>query len=179
MALPAEERASQRGRVRVQATIPETVDPDAQPQASSSSSVTSEPMTYKSVSINTPGEFDINSAYVRALVYSEAQHPLAAILALTDMIEVSTATTVTGLMRDLTDAKDKLMATQSSLGVRAGCQLFERFVRDSGAGQDFNAHKALLVHQGREFCHRDAPECRRRIAESTIQFLSDDCVVSP
>lgn len=111
-------------------------------------------------------------------VARQAQHPIAAILALTDVIASSTSSTLTGLLAELEQARRELVATQSSLGVRAGCQLFERFVRDSGAGEDFGAHKRHLVAQGRSFCRHEARLCQDKIAESTIQFLSDDCVVS-
>lgn len=94
------------------------------------------------------------------------------------MIASSTSSTLTGLLAELEQARRELVATQSSLGVRAGCQLFERFVRDSGAGEDFGAHKRHLVAQGRSFCRHEARSCQDKIAESTIQFLSDDCVVS-
>jgi hypothetical protein len=36
---------------------------------------------------------------------------------------------------ELTQGRKKLVETQPSLGVRAGCQLFERFVGASGAGE--------------------------------------------
>jgi hypothetical protein len=45
------------------------------------------------------------------------------------------ATTLTGLLMELTQGRKKLVETQPSLGVRAGCQLFERFVGASGAGE--------------------------------------------
>lgn len=81
---------------------------------------------------------------------------MAAILALTQLLENSTgefsfrclvlrkacpnvvfssATTLTGLLMELTQGRKKLVETQPSLGVRAGCQLFERFVGASGAGE--------------------------------------------
>lgn len=45
------------------------------------------------------------------------------------------ASTLTGLLMELTQGRKKLVETQPSLGVRAGCQLFERFVGASGAGE--------------------------------------------
>lgn len=39
----------------------------------------------------------------------------------------SPASTVTGLASELTVARQVLINTQASLGVRAGCQLWERF----------------------------------------------------
>ncbi|KAJ9098213.1 hypothetical protein QFC21_004542 [Naganishia friedmannii] len=113
----------------------------------------------------TPGEFDVNAAYVRALRDEQVPHPLAAILALTQLLENSTATTLTGLLMELTQGRKKLVETQPSLGVRAGCQLFERFVGASGAGE------------GRMFCAVTAPECRHKIADLAVGFLRDDCVI--
>ncbi|KAJ9119388.1 hypothetical protein QFC24_005621 [Naganishia onofrii] len=125
----------------------------------------------------TPGEFDVNAAYVRALRDEQVPHPLAAILALTQLLEHSTATTLTGLLMELTQGRKKLVETQPSLGVRAGCQLFERFVGASGAGEDFPSHKRSLVEQGRMFCAVTAPECRHKIADLAVGFLRDDCVI--
>ncbi|KAJ9117458.1 hypothetical protein QFC22_004308 [Naganishia vaughanmartiniae] len=125
----------------------------------------------------TPGEFDVNAAYVQALRDDQVPHPLAAILALTQLLENSTATTLTGLLMELTQGRKKLVETQPSLGVRAGCQLFERFVGASGAGEDFPSHKRSLVEQGRMFCAVTAPECRHKIADLAVGFLRDDCVI--
>ncbi|KAI5449884.1 translation initiation factor eIF-2B subunit alpha [Naganishia albida] len=121
--------------------------------------------------------FDVNAAYVKALRDEQVPHPLAAILALTQLLENSTATTLTGLLMELTQGRKKLVETQPSLGVRAGCQLFERFVGASGAGEDFLSHRRSLVEQGRMFCAVTAPECRHKIADLAIGFLRDDCVI--
>jgi translation initiation factor eIF-2B subunit alpha len=90
--------------------------------------------------------------------YYQVPHPIAAILALTQLMQVSSgkptlelnsrcisprlaiylnssiATTSSGLLEDLLAARNKLVSHIPSLGVRAGCQLFERFVGFSGAG---------------------------------------------
>ncbi len=57
---------------------------------------------------------------------------MAAILSLVQLMEVSTASTVTGLATELTFARQLLVDKQASLGVRAGCQLWERFFALSG-----------------------------------------------
>jgi len=86
------------------------------------------------------------------------------------------------------------MNTQSSLGVRAGCQLWERFFSLSRGGdmvcsdtflmlqltdlQDFPVYKRSLINQGRTFCNATAPQCREKIAALAVDFLSDDATVS-
>ncbi len=45
-----------------------------------------------------------------------------------------TASTLSNLLSELVQARQKLVSIIPSLGVRAGCQLFERFVGFSGAG---------------------------------------------
>jgi translation initiation factor eIF-2B subunit alpha len=84
------------------------------------------------------------------------------------------------------------MNTQSSLGVRAGCQLWERFFSLSRGGdmvgaffypsssltrQDFPVYKRSLITQGRSFCNATAPQCREKIAALAVDFLSDDVTV--
>ena len=86
------------------------------------------------------------------------------------------------------------MNTQSSLGVRAGCQLWERFFSLSGGGdlvrqlpdldgtktertQEFPMYKRSLIIQGRSFCTGTAPQCREKIAALATDFLSDDVTV--
>lgn len=65
----------------------------------------------------------------------QVAHPVAAISALVELMEASTASTVTGLATELTLARQLLVDTQASLGVRAGCQLWERFFALSGGGE--------------------------------------------
>ena len=46
------------------------------------------------------------------------------------------ASTVTGLASELTAGRQTLLDSQASLGVRAGCQLWERFFASAGGGED-------------------------------------------
>ena len=72
-----------------------------------------------------------------------------------------------------------LIDTQASLGVRAGCQLWERFFSlSSGGFEEFSAYKRSLISQGRSFCMQTAPQCREKIADLAVGFLRDDCTVS-
>ncbi|OCF32375.1 translation initiation factor eIF-2B subunit alpha [Kwoniella heveanensis BCC8398] len=127
--------------------------------------------------INSPKGFDVIQSYRRALEDDKVPHPIAAILALVELIEASTASTVTGLATELTIGRQALINTQHSLGVRAGCQLWERFFALSMGGEDFPSYKRSLISQGRSFCAITAPQCRERIAELAVGFLRDDCVI--
>ncbi|KAL1409505.1 translation initiation factor eIF-2B subunit alpha [Vanrija albida] len=124
-----------------------------------------------------PKDFDVVAAYKRALADEKYPHPVAAILALVELMEASTASTVSGLAIELTNGRRRLNDSQPSLGVRAGCQLWERFVALSGGGEDFPAYKRTLIAQGRSFCSVTAPQAREKIAKQAGDFLSDDCVV--
>ncbi|WVQ94546.1 hypothetical protein IAU59_001625 [Kwoniella sp. CBS 9459] len=127
--------------------------------------------------INSPRGFDVIQSYKRAIEDDKVPHPIAAILALVELIEASTASTVTGLATELTIGRQALINTQHSLGVRAGCQLWERFFALSMGGEDFPSYKRSLISQGRSFCAITAPQCRERIAELAVGFLRDDCVI--
>ncbi|WVR03967.1 hypothetical protein IAU60_000966 [Kwoniella sp. DSM 27419] len=127
--------------------------------------------------LNSPKGFDVIATYKRALEDDKVPHPIAAILALVELIEASTSSTVTGLANELTIGRQALISTQSSLGVRAGCQLWERFFALSMGGEDFPAYKRSLISQGRSFCAITAPQCREKIAEMAVGFLRDDCVI--
>lgn len=51
------------------------------------------------------------------------------------LVLLTPASTVSGLAMELTQGRRKLIDTQASLGVRAGCQLWERFVSMVGGGE--------------------------------------------
>ncbi|WVQ62763.1 uncharacterized protein L199_000911 [Kwoniella botswanensis] len=121
--------------------------------------------------------FDVIHSYKRAIEDDKVPHPIAAILALVELIEASTASTVTGLASELTIGRQALINTQPSLGVRAGCQLWERFFALSMGGEDFPSYKRSLISQGRSFCAITAPQCREKIADLAVGFLRDDCVI--
>ena len=63
------------------------------------------------------------------------------------------------------------------MGVRAGCQLWERFISLSAGGEEFPAYKRTIISQGRAFCSVTAPQCREKIAALACDFLVDDCTV--
>ncbi|KAK1920959.1 hypothetical protein DB88DRAFT_444396 [Papiliotrema laurentii] len=123
-------------------------------------------------------DFDVVGAYKRALEDEQVPHPIAAILALVELMEASTASTISGLTMELTAGRKALVESQHSLGVRAGCQLWERFISLSHSGEEFPAYKKSLIAQGRAFCSVTAPQCREKIATLAVDFLVDDCTAS-
>ncbi|ODO06166.1 translation initiation factor eIF-2B subunit alpha [Cryptococcus wingfieldii CBS 7118] len=147
------------------------------PAPSNTGNARSAPLAHPAARATLKG-FDVVSAYRRALEDDKVPHPIAAILALVELMEASTASTVTGLASELTVGRQALINTQTSLGVRAGCQLWERFFAVfPGVGEEFPAFKRSLISQGRSFCSITAPQCRERIAELAVGFLRDDCVI--
>ncbi|KAL7419674.1 translation initiation factor eIF-2B subunit alpha [Cryptotrichosporon argae] len=142
------------------------------------------PSTSTFASAQASGSFDVVAAYKKALADEKASllesahpHPIAAILALVELMEASTATTINGLINELTQGRNRLNNTQQSLGVRAGCQLWERFVAAGNTMEDFANYKRALIVQGRAFCSVTAPQCREKIAALAVDFLRDDCVI--
>jgi translation initiation factor eIF-2B subunit alpha len=93
------------------------------------------------------------------------------------LADTTQAATITGLAQELTLGRQRLVDTQSSLGVRAGCQLWERFFAISAGGEEFPNYKRSLIAQGRSFCSVTAPQCRQKIADMAVGFLRDDCTV--
>src|SRR5579871_2536770 len=59
--------------------------------------------------------------------------PVAAIAALTEVLRASTATTMIQLSKEMTAATEALQnATEHSVSVTAGCELFTRFISRTG-----------------------------------------------
>ncbi|EIW69058.1 hypothetical protein TREMEDRAFT_16009, partial [Tremella mesenterica DSM 1558] len=127
--------------------------------------------------LSSPRGFDVVQAYNRALEDDQIPHPIAAILALVELMETSTASTISGLATELMHARQTLIETQASLGVRAGCQLWERFFALSAGSEEFPAYKRSLITQGRSFCLVTAPQCREKIANLAVGFIKDDCTI--
>ena len=133
-------------------------------------------MTTRSVCLLSP-----SSALPRrqGILIKQNPHPIAAIVALVDQMEASTAETTTGLAREMQAASNRLKSTQKSLGVRAGCQLWANFFSDSTlSSHQFEHYKRNLIEQGRAFCNVTAAQCREDIADLAVDFLKDDCTVS-
>lgn len=93
----------------------------------------------------------------------------------------TSAATLAGLSHEIQAGRELLIGTQPWLGVRAGCQLWDRFFSaqkvDSGA--DVQQFKRDLIRQGRTFCQVTALQCREKIADMAVGFLKDDATVRP
>lgn len=96
-----------------------------------------------SLSVNCQLFFDIEQARKMVGVVETYQNtlathpgmsiPVAAISALTSVIRASTASTMIELSKEMTAATDALQrATQHSVSVTAGCELFTRFISRTG-----------------------------------------------
>ncbi|ORX36315.1 hypothetical protein BD324DRAFT_651555 [Kockovaella imperatae] len=124
-----------------------------------------------------PAGFEVLSVYQAALA-ADLPAPIAAIMTLVSLMEASSSTTMTGLASEVNAGTEILQDNQANLGVRAGCQLWERFFASSGGGpEDFATVKKSLINQGKQFCHVTAPACREKIATLAADFLVDGCTV--
>ncbi|KZP02859.1 nagb/rpia/CoA transferase-like protein [Athelia psychrophila] len=125
-----------------------------------------------------PRPFDIYAAYQRFLRDEEISTPLAAILALTELIEESTAGTMFELVKALNDGSAAL-AKQSPnpISLNAGCELFIAFVTLFPHESDiFSELKIELVKQGKNYA-AEALGYRDKIADLSLGFIKDDSVI--
>ncbi|KII88534.1 hypothetical protein PLICRDRAFT_41701 [Plicaturopsis crispa FD-325 SS-3] len=122
--------------------------------------------------------FYINRSYERILQDAKISAPLAAILALTELIEESTAGTMFELVQALNDGAEALKrGTANPISLNAGCELFIAFVtlfpHDSDSFSDL---KTELVKQGQAYAEQ-ALTYRDKIAELCLGFIKDDSVI--
>ncbi|EIN07411.1 nagb/rpia/CoA transferase-like protein [Punctularia strigosozonata HHB-11173 SS5] len=124
------------------------------------------------------GNFDIYSTYQRILRDDQIATPLAAILALTELIEKSTAGTMFELVKALEDGAEELKKrTPNPISLNAGCELFIAFVTLFPHESDsFAELKTELVKQGQKYA-ADALRYRDRIADLVLGFIKDDSVI--
>ncbi|CAE6442889.1 unnamed protein product [Rhizoctonia solani] len=130
-----------------------------------------------------PTRFDIHETYTRIL-NSEDQMPmpLAAILALTELIGHSNASTMQQLLESLQRGAAVLKSRSSNpLSLTAGCDLFIRYVtslpQDTSARRSFEDHKEELVKQGRKYAQTTAATCRDTIAQHALGVIKDDSII--
>ncbi|KIJ17384.1 hypothetical protein PAXINDRAFT_112327 [Paxillus involutus ATCC 200175] len=121
---------------------------------------------------------DIWTTYQTILRKEEISTPLAAILALTELVERSDAGTMFELVKALNDGAKVLNArTPNPIGLNAGCELFIAFVtlfpHDSDSFSDL---KRELVKQGQKYA-TEAITYREKIAELALGFIKDDSVI--
>ncbi|CAI7915274.1 unnamed protein product [Closterium sp. NIES-53] len=103
---------------------------------------------------------------------------VAAVKALTAVIERSEATTVMGLEVELRRACDDLKRESSGcISLRAACDIFLCFVsRTSVEADDLPAARARLIERGQRFSGISL-NARRTIAMLGQEFIADGCVI--
>ncbi|TFK42609.1 hypothetical protein BDQ12DRAFT_676491 [Crucibulum laeve] len=123
-------------------------------------------------------KFDIYAAYQRILKNEEISTPLAAILALTELIENSDAGTMFELVKALNDGAAELRGrTTNPISLNAGCELFIAFVTLSTHNSTtFSSLKQELVRQGQNYA-AEALTYRKKIAELAVGFIKDGSVI--
>lgn len=109
----------------------------------------------------------------------ELAEAVAAIKALTAVIQRSEASTMMGLEVELKTASDALKASdESSISLSAGCDLFMRYVTRTSAieYEDIEAGKARLMERGERF-GEISQKARRTIADLGKDFISDGSTI--
>ncbi|KIM49147.1 hypothetical protein M413DRAFT_60031 [Hebeloma cylindrosporum] len=123
--------------------------------------------------------FDIYAAFQRILNNEQISPPLAAILALTELIQHSDAGTMFELVKALNDGAEDLKKQASNpISLNAGCELFTAFVtlfpHDSA---NFTDLKKELIHQGQSYA-AEALTYRNKIAELAFGFIKDGSILT-
>ncbi|KAF9451055.1 nagb/rpia/CoA transferase-like protein [Macrolepiota fuliginosa MF-IS2] len=123
-------------------------------------------------------QFDIYEAFQRILKDEQMSPPLAAILALTEVIENSNAGTMFELVNALKDGAEILKhRTPNPISLNAGCELFIAFVtllpHDSANFLDL---KRELIRQGEQYA-AEALTYRQKIADLAVGFIKDGSVI--
>ncbi|KAG1756814.1 uncharacterized protein EDB91DRAFT_37066 [Suillus paluster] len=131
-----------------------------------------------SASASSTVSFDICETFASFLKNEELSAPLAAILALSKLIEISDAGTMLELVKALNDGAEALKASTSNpISLNAGCELFVAFVtllpHDSASFSDL---KLELVRQGQKYA-TEALTYRDKIANLALGFIKDDSVI--
>ncbi|KAJ3744644.1 hypothetical protein DFH05DRAFT_1071314 [Lentinula detonsa] len=123
-------------------------------------------------------DFQIYKSYQRLLKNEDLSTPLAAILALTEMMEQSNAGTMFELLTELKGAAEALSRQSlNPIGLKAGCELFIEFItlfpHDAAS---FSELKTELIRQGQRYAEQ-ALAYRAKIAELAFDFIKDDSVI--
>ncbi|KAL0567426.1 translation initiation factor eIF-2B subunit alpha [Marasmius crinis-equi] len=121
---------------------------------------------------------DIYETYLGFLKDEEVSPPLAAILALTEIMERSNAGTTFELVEELKDGAESLnQRSKNPIGLNAGCKLFIEFITlFPHASAKFSDIRTELIQQGREYV-AEALTYRKKIAELAFDFIKDDSVI--
>ncbi|TFY81014.1 hypothetical protein EWM64_g2997 [Hericium alpestre] len=124
------------------------------------------------------GAFDIYVVYQRIINNEDISAPLAAILALTELLSQSNAGTMFELVKALNDGAEALKSRVSNpIGLNAGCELFIAFVTlFPHESASFPELKTELIRQGQKYAS-EALTYRAKIAEFALGFIKDDSVI--
>mmetsp|Transcript_22540 Transcript_22540/g.62533 ORF Transcript_22540/g.62533 Transcript_22540/m.62533 type:complete len:370 (+) Transcript_22540:152-1261(+) len=106
---------------------------------------------------------------------------VSAIKALTSVMKKSTATTMMGLEKELREAAASLSrCNPTAISLKAGCELFLRFVTRTTANAmenaDFNVCKARLIERGNHFTETSI-RARQAISELGASFIRNNMTV--
>lgn len=126
----------------------------------------------------TDTSFDIYTTYQRSLADERISAPLAAILALTDLIRNSAADTMFELVKALNDGAQTLRNhSQNFISLNAGCELFIAFVTlVPHESSSFSDLKTELIQKGEQYV-AEALTYRKKIAELAVRFIKDGSIV--
>ncbi|KAJ4487988.1 hypothetical protein J3R30DRAFT_3281197 [Lentinula aciculospora] len=124
-------------------------------------------------------DFQIYQSYQRLLKNEDLSTPLAAILALTEMMKQSNAGTMFELLNELKGNAEALSRHSSNpIGLNAGCELFIEFItlfpHDAAS---FSELKTELIRQGQQYAGQ-ALAYRAKIAELAFDFIKDDSILT-
>ena len=123
--------------------------------------------------------FNITETYLKFLEEdSEMTMPIAAIEALVTLVRVKNPTTAAEVINLIKSAaQDLVQSIPNSVSLRAGCDIFMRFVlRNLHLYGDWESTKQHLIENGQLFVSR-AKMSREKIAEIGIDFISDDDII--
>ncbi|KAF8797997.1 nagb/rpia/CoA transferase-like protein [Phlegmacium glaucopus] len=123
--------------------------------------------------------FDIYSAFQLILKDEQISPPLAAILALTQVIQNSDAGTMFELVKALNHGAETLKnQTSNSISLNAGCELFIAFVTLFPHDSDnFTDLKKELIQHGQNYA-TEALTYRKKIAELAFGFIKDGSILT-
>ncbi|KAL1743950.1 hypothetical protein HDZ31DRAFT_39765 [Schizophyllum fasciatum] len=130
-------------------------------------------------SSSAPSGFDVNEAFQRFLRDEQISTPLAAILALSELIEKSDAETMFELVNALNaGAKALRQKNANPISLNAGCELFIAFVtlfpHNTSSIPEL---KRELIRQSRQYAE-EALTYRDKIANLALGFIKDDSILT-
>ncbi|KAF8636697.1 hypothetical protein AX17_003502 [Amanita inopinata Kibby_2008] len=138
----------------------------------------SDPSSSSAGGLAISASFDVYEAYQRILTDEKISTPLAAILALTELIENSNAETMFELVKALNDGAETLKKRKTNpISLNAGCELFIAFVTlFPHESANFVDLKKELICQGRQYA-TEALTYRNRIAQLALRFIKDGSII--